>query len=565
MRTINGIHAENKGFSWDVEERDRITDASGGICMLDTLLTDVENGWWYPKLRAQFGPQFLIVIRMYPEAGWANNAGFHWTEVNPEAWAKQCSLRLNDERLQYNGLTPFEDPYVIVTPYNEQDLAAEGHSGAAVMGRPHIELGVWRYIWETNYRWNQAFRALKPGCAIGSAAMAGGHDIVGYPPEWEYKIPEATRYLNDCDVICLHAYLHPDGRGTRPDNGGWWDGALRCLRPKGQREAQGDPPINGMTDPGGIVVQYPHKPFVVKEFGNFCHHDTATVERTMQGYNECYRAYSESGRCLLVTPFLWNSGDEHRENRIRGNWPLTRALQGMQRYPAADWPPAVPPVVPPGGGETMSTFHLGSIDITDLRDSLPVHATLKYDWRLMQAIKRIVIHHSATSVTATAEQFARYHVDHHGWPGIGYHFVVTANGEIQYVNDHTLITYGVADQNANSVHICLVGDFTSTPPPAAQLQAARRLIDNYHLAMGQVYPVVGHRDIGDSSCPGDTWPQWKAQLIEIVLPEVDWKAECERMRRELETATTRLAAANQRTTEHTSIAKAAISMLEKIK
>lgn len=169
----------------------------------------------------------------------------------------------------------------------------------------------------------------------------------------------------------------------------------------------------------------------------------------------------------------------------------------------------------------MSIFRLGSIDITDLRDSLPVHATLKYDWRLMQAIKRIVIHHSATSVTATAEQFARYHVDHNGWPGIGYHFVVRADGVIEYTNDHTLITYGVADQNANSVHICLVGDFTSTPPPAAQLQAARRLIDNYHLAMGQIYPVVGHRDIGDSSCPGDTWPQWKGVLTDIAPPVLD--------------------------------------------
>jgi hypothetical protein len=355
LRAINGLHKENKGFSWDWEEGHRITAANGGVCMLDTLLTDVENGWWYPKLRAEFGPTFLIIIRLYPETGWPDpNMGFKWPNVDPVVWAREGVRRLTQERLRYNGLTPFEDPYVIVTPYNEQDLADEGHAGAAVIGRPHIELGVWRYIWETNYRWNQAFRALKPGCAIGSAAMAGGHDIVGYPPEWEYKIPEAQRYLNDCDVLCIHAYFGKDGSGTRPDNGGWWVG-LRALRPVGQREAQGDPPINGMTDPGGIVTQYPTKPFVVKEFGNFCHHDTATVERTMQGYNECYRAYSESGRCLLVTPFLWNSGDEHRENRIRGNWPLTRALQEMHRYPACEWPAInLHPGLPDSsGGETV--------------------------------------------------------------------------------------------------------------------------------------------------------------------------------------------------------------------
>jgi N-acetylmuramoyl-L-alanine amidase len=46
---------------------------------------------------------------------------------------------------------------------------------------------------------------------------------------------------------------------------------------------------------------------------------------------------------------------------------------------------------------------------------------------------------------------------------------------------------------------------------------------------------------------------------------VDYRAELERMRRELEAATTRLADANRRLGEHASIAKAAISMMEKIR
>ena len=351
-RSINGIHAENKGFSWDWEQRDRITSPNGGICILDTLLTDVENDWWYPKLRQNCGPRFLIIIRMYPECGWPNpSVGYHWTDITPAAWALECARRLDDERLRYNGLTPFEDPYVIVTPYNEQDLAIEGHSGAATLDCPQIDIGVWRYMWETNYAWNQAFRKLGPKCGIGSAAMAGGHDVIGFPPDYEYRLAEAKRYVTDCDVIMLHAYFYPDGRGTRPDNGGYWT-AIRCLRPPGYREkVQGDPIINGIPDPGGIVMQYPNKPFIVKEFGNFRHYDASGpgVAVTMQGYNECYRAYSATGRCLLVTPFLWNSGDEHRENRIRGNWPLTQALQNMQRYPACEWPYKQ-------GGETVAQY-----------------------------------------------------------------------------------------------------------------------------------------------------------------------------------------------------------------
>jgi len=129
---------------------------------------------------------------------------------------------------------------------------------------------------------------------------------------------------------------------------------------------------------------------------------------------------------------------------------------------------------------------------------------------------------------------ARYHVDHHGWPGIGYHFVVTTDGTIQYVNDHTLVTYGVSGQNDDTVHICLPGDFTSVQPPEAQLVATRKLIDNYRLAMGQPYPVCGHRDIGDSSCPGATWAQWKGRLVDAETPTCP---HCADLRRQLETAT----------------------------
>ncbi len=191
----------------------------------------------------------------------------------------------------------------------------------------------------------------------------------------------------------------------------------------------------------------------------------------------------------------------------------------VDRLPAASGPV----IQPPQGGNMF--YRLGTIDIEDLRGSLPRHATLKYERRNLGTIKRIVIHHSASAPTTTAEAMARYHVDTNSWPGIGYHFVVTADGRIQYVNDHTLITYGVAGQNADTVHICLPGDFTSAPPPAAQLAATKSLIDNYRLAMGQSYPIVGHRDIADSSCPGDTWPRWKGQLMgEIIInPSVDYK------------------------------------------
>lgn len=193
--------------------------------------------------------------------------------------------------------------------------------------------------------------------------------------------------------------------------------------------------------------------------------------------------------------------------------------------------PSTPPTlrvptlrVPTGGtqtgGSTVSTYRLGNIDIEDLRGKLPVHPTLRYDRRPLTQIKRLVIHHSATSGNATAEQFARYHVSAHGeppeeWPGIAYHFVITTDGRIQYTADHALVTYGVAGQNADTVHICLVGDFTDQTPGDVQLAATRSLIDNYRLAMGQAYPVYGHREIAKTktTCPGNTWREWQLRLV----------------------------------------------------
>jgi hypothetical protein len=374
--------------------------------------------------------------------------------------------------------------------------------------------------------------------------------------------------------IGVHAYIHRDGYGWSPETDGYYY-ALRPLRPKGYREqVQGHWPMGqranvsyellndetdewetkhlfdvdenglrdglpggqkrnititkvlkeGRTDPGGVCEQYPDIPVLICE-QNFwrCHiNDEATAREGANKLEAVLSFYQRDPlqRIKKVFYFVWHGGDDHKENLIEPN--------GYMRSFMEQWPDywsereyivggsVVPPVVPPPGGETMPSAKLGTIEITDLRGSLATHPVERYETRDIGAIKRIVIHHSATSANATADAFARYHVTK-GWPGIGYHFVVTAAGEIQYTADHTLVTYGVAGQNADTVHICLVGDFTDATPPTVQLDAARRLIDNYRLAMGQTYPVVGHRDIAtDTACPGKTWSQWKGWLVDTA-------------------------------------------------
>jgi hypothetical protein len=201
-------------------------------------------------------------------------------------------------------------------------------------------------------------------------------------------------------------------------------------------------------------------------------------------------------------------------------------------HPCADIPAPTPQPEPQpetGGGQTML---VGNLEVVDLRTILPQHATERYGGRSIGGIEQIVIHHSATPDDRSAEAIARYHVDNLGWPGIAYHFLVHQDGRTEYCQPIEIVSYGVAKRNDNTLHICLVGNFTDAPPGEPQIQAARKLVENLCYALGRIYPVVGHTDIAvegyATACPGTTWPQWKHRLIATTpTGTVDWEARCQ--------------------------------------
>ena len=105
------------------------------------------------------------------------------------------------------------------------------------------------------------------------------------------------------------------------------------------------------------------------------------------------------------------------------------------------------------------TVSIGIIPGTrDCRDKLIRHPYKTYDGRPLNAIQKIAVHHSLTS-SGSAESFARYHVKHNGWPGIGYHFVIEKDGTVKWCNDLEIKCYHVGNSNRMSIGICLVGDF----------------------------------------------------------------------------------------------------------
>ena len=141
------------------------------------------------------------------------------------------------------------------------------------------------------------------------------------------------------------------------------------------------------------------------------------------------------------------------------------------------------------------------VRIMDKTTQLMRSSTLKYAKRALSRINQIVVHHSA-SIGQRAEDYARYHVQSKGWPGIGYHFVIEVNGDIIQANPLTNVSYNVSGHNTRSIGICLSGDFTKQEPSSQQLKSLKNLIAHLRRQLPQQLEVFGHKDYGQTSCPG---------------------------------------------------------------
>lgn len=121
----------------------------------------------------------------------------------------------------------------------------------------------------------------------------------------------------------------------------------------------------------------------------------------------------------------------------------------------------------------------------------------------------IVLHCSATRACQDigAREIRRWHVAK-GWKDIGYHFVIRLDGRIEKGRALSTIGAHVADHNANSLGICLVGgldDATWQPADTytrAQWAALKRLLNELIV----IYPgakILGHRDFKGvaKACP----------------------------------------------------------------
>ena len=147
------------------------------------------------------------------------------------------------------------------------------------------------------------------------------------------------------------------------------------------------------------------------------------------------------------------------------------------------------------------------------------------DWQ------KIVIHHSASPITVRrngetvpvdAAMIREWHLTK-GWSDIGYHYVILPDGSCEDGRPlHRPGAHCIAgNRNFIGIGICLVGDFSQTPVPEAQLNGLLKevvaLMNAFHF---QEEDVELHREVPGAAteCPGGFFPveMFRDRLHELL-------------------------------------------------
>ena len=144
-----------------------------------------------------------------------------------------------------------------------------------------------------------------------------------------------------------------------------------------------------------------------------------------------------------------------------------------------------------------------------------------------RAVIGVAIHHSVSGgqffAAAVQDQddelshllmIDQYHAAQ-GWGGFGYHAAAFPSGRWYLCGNLNGARAHVASRNHQLVGLVLIGTFTTTTPPPAQIAAAgagvafmRRTYLERPIAPHLVWALAEY----PTSCPGDTWEQWLGAL-----------------------------------------------------
>jgi hypothetical protein len=195
-----------------------------------------------------------------------------------------------------------------------------------------------------------------------------------------------------------------------------------------------------------------------------------------------------------------------------------------------------PSVIEPGSGRRILT-------VTKRAKPLPVvFSSPRQSWsHLTERARRQIdsgfspsskwnqmVFHGSANRAGSAAQLSRLHLQIKGLKdGLAYHFVIgngsaTSDGEVE-VGERWLkkLPSGGAEPDAmNAISICFIGDFHSTGPTKAQLEALDELVDYLMIKVGPL-PVISHRELlgSEVTCLGPFFPE--AQIMDALARHSD--------------------------------------------
>ncbi|MBR2291837.1 MAG: N-acetylmuramoyl-L-alanine amidase [Prevotella sp.] len=126
----------------------------------------------------------------------------------------------------------------------------------------------------------------------------------------------------------------------------------------------------------------------------------------------------------------------------------------------------------------------------------------------MRTITLLILHCSAVGPdqTSSAAQIDTWHRQRGFHLGIGYHYVVRRNGEVERGRPEYMVGAHCLNHNAHSIGICYEGGLNARGQPAdtrteAQKAALRTLLTDLHRRYPQAL-IVGHHDLNPhKACP----------------------------------------------------------------
>ena len=127
----------------------------------------------------------------------------------------------------------------------------------------------------------------------------------------------------------------------------------------------------------------------------------------------------------------------------------------------------------------------------------------------MRTITLIIVHCSAVrpDQTSSAAQIDTWHrKDNHWKLGIGYHYVVRRDGEIESGRPEWMVGAHCLNHNAHSIGVCYEGGLDIRGQPAdTRTEAQKKALRWLQQQLRRSYPramIVGHHDLNpDKDCP----------------------------------------------------------------